>query len=193
MRLRLAMKRPMTEASEFQAAASLVGGRLSYLTQVSRAVDMLGMAQRLVQDEKAWLLSHIGLIPDCDDGALEDQKWSSCSWLLLREFVRLRREAEKQREEAVASGLLEDDDIPGLPLPTIPYHVCRQIMTRPDYLERLDQSNIIAINVYHDVLPESELLLNAACEIVEQEEFDDLLAQVRERITAAAASKVGKQ
>lgn len=28
------------------------------------------------------------------------QKWSSCSWLLLREFVRLHREREEQAKES---------------------------------------------------------------------------------------------
>jgi hypothetical protein len=80
---------------------------------------------------------------------MDEQKWSSCSWLLLREFVRLRKEQERVRDEAIATGQLDNKDVE-LPLPTIPYvrispefayltdwiqWRCRQIMTRPDFLE----------------------------------------------------------
>ncbi|OCH86761.1 hypothetical protein OBBRIDRAFT_782700 [Obba rivulosa] len=193
MRLRLIEKRPVTEADEFRQAVSITGGRLVHLTKVARAVDMLGMAQRLLQAEKAWLLSNIGLIIDCDDGALEDQRFSSCSWLLLREFVRMRKEDEKRRQDAIESGILGVDAAPGLPLPNIPYYVCRQIMTRPDYIERLDQLNVIAIDVYHGVVPESELLLNAARETVDEEQFDVLLEQVRHRVSSGTSETGTKE
>jgi hypothetical protein len=35
----------------------LVGGRTSYLVKLARAPDMLEEAQRMVETEKAWLLS----------------------------------------------------------------------------------------------------------------------------------------
>ncbi|KAH9834020.1 uncharacterized protein C8Q71DRAFT_849467 [Rhodofomes roseus] len=60
--------------------------------------------------EKAWLLILVGLIPDCDDDVVDEQKWSSCSWLLLREFVKQRREDERKRTKALASDSLEDLD-----------------------------------------------------------------------------------
>jgi hypothetical protein len=50
---------------------------------------------------------------------LQKQKWSSCSWLLLREFVKIRQEQEHQRDDAVAAG--EDIPLHELPLPSIPY------------------------------------------------------------------------
>ena len=68
---------------------------------------MLAAAEDKVEQEKQWLLSKIGLIPDHDDGeifcssvytyvklrersidlvdVMDEQKWSSCSWLLLQE------------------------------------------------------------------------------------------------------------
>jgi hypothetical protein len=52
-------------------AISIVGGRLSYLSQVSKARDMLEMANRLKTIEKGWLLSRIGLIQDCDDDVMD--------------------------------------------------------------------------------------------------------------------------
>ena len=53
-------------------AVSIVGGRLSYLSRVSKARDMLEMANHLKAVEKGWLLSHIGLIVDFDDDATEE-------------------------------------------------------------------------------------------------------------------------
>ena len=90
---------------------SLVGGRLSYIAQAATHTDMLGHARQMLATEKAWLQSQIGLIPDCDDDVMDEvcdpcrfdlsifrqhipfarplqQKWSSCSWLLMRDFRR---------------------------------------------------------------------------------------------------------
>ena len=71
--------------------------------------------------EKAWLLSQIGLIPNCDDDVMDEQKWSSTTWLLLREFVRQWRADRQQLEEAVASGTLSTEELENLPLPKIGY------------------------------------------------------------------------
>lgn len=49
------------------------------------------------------------------------QKWSSCSWLLLREFVKRRQEQERELEEKIASGEATPDAIDQLALPKIPY------------------------------------------------------------------------
>ena len=72
------------------------------------------------------------------------QKWSSCSWLLLREFVRQHKENEKARDEAVAAGDLAAARTE-LPLPSIPYWKCRQIMTRTDFIE----GNAMTITIPH--------------------------------------------
>jgi len=160
----------------------IVGGRLAYLARVAKSQDMVEMAKQLLYIEKAWLLSQIGLIPDCDDDVMDEQKWSSCSWLLLREFVKIREEQERIRDEAISSGALDKDATPELPLPAIPYWKCRQIMTRPDFLEALDRANIIAVDIHHNVRPDSMLILHAAREVVGEEGFDDLLDSVRGRV-----------
>jgi hypothetical protein len=123
----------------YQETASIVGGRLSFLSKVSRSKDMVDTAQQLLVDEKAWLRSQIGLIRDCDDDVMDEQKWSSCAWFLLEAFVKKRYEQEREREAARQAALLAGIEPPNLleplPLPMIPYHECRQIMTRADYLE----------------------------------------------------------
>ncbi|EKM81121.1 hypothetical protein AGABI1DRAFT_127148 [Agaricus bisporus var. burnettii JB137-S8] len=165
-----------------EEVVGLTGGRLSYLSKVSRSRDMVGSAKHLMNIEKQWLMSQIGLIADCDDDVMDEQKWSSCSWLLLREFVRSWKDQEEERRKAFEDGKLEAEDIPSLPLPKIPYGKCRQIMTRTDFLEDLDRLNIISIDTHLDVRPDSMLVLHAAREICEEEGFDELLDSVRERI-----------
>ncbi|KAF8178615.1 hypothetical protein K438DRAFT_1844104 [Mycena galopus ATCC 62051] len=179
-RMAISMKKNISRAI-IEEAIRMVGGRLSYINKVARAQDMVETASQLLAVEKAWLCSQIGLIPDLDDDVMDEQKWSSCSWLLLQEFVRLRKEQERVRDEAIAAGELDKSDTE-LPLPKIPYWRCRQIMTRPDFLEDLDRANIIAIDVQHDVRPDSMLILHAAREVVEEEGFQEILDGVRGRI-----------
>lgn len=59
------------DPEELKSAVSLVGGRLSYLNKMSMSQDMVLMAKYLLDAEKAWLLSQIGPIPDCDDDVIE--------------------------------------------------------------------------------------------------------------------------
>jgi hypothetical protein len=112
--------RPTEDLEAYETVIDLVGGRLSYLKKIAYARDMNAAARRLISHEKGWLLSQIGLIPDHDDDVMDEQKWSSCSWLLLREFVKIRQQQEKEREEKIAAG---DQDVASqeLPLPSIPY------------------------------------------------------------------------
>ncbi|KAF7351153.1 hypothetical protein MSAN_01678000 [Mycena sanguinolenta] len=180
-RMAMSMKKKNISQPIIEEAIGMVGGRLSYLNKVARSKDMLEMATQLLSVEKAWLCSQIGLIPDLDDDVMDEQKWSSCSWLLLREFVRLRKEQERIRDEEIAAGERDKTDTE-LPLPKIPYWRCRQIMTRPDFLEDLDRANIIAIDVNHDVRPDSMLILHAARQVVEEDDFEEILDNVRSRI-----------
>lgn len=53
---------------------SITGGRLSSLSHVARSNvnEMEQTAERMLRGEKAWLLSQIGLIPDCDDDVMDE-------------------------------------------------------------------------------------------------------------------------
>ncbi|KAL1668992.1 hypothetical protein GGF50DRAFT_110750 [Schizophyllum commune] len=162
-----------------EKVVSTVGGRLSYINKVARARDMEQMAEEMLEIESAWLLSQIGLITDCDDDVMDEQKWSSCSWLLLQEFVRLRHEQEIEHAEKIATG---EPFYAHVKLPSIPYARCRQLMTRADFLEELDRRNIIAIDVNHNVRPDSMLILHAAERVVDDPEFQETIDSVRDRI-----------
>lgn len=58
------------------------------------------------------------------------QKWSSCSWLLLLEFVKQYRKYEEEREDAIKAGILDPKTLPDLPLPTVSY-VCPSCPPQP--------------------------------------------------------------
>lgn len=70
--IRRSSKRGKETLEAIREAVSIVGGRLSYLSRVSKAHDMLGMANHLKTVEKGWLLSRIGLIRDCDDDVMDE-------------------------------------------------------------------------------------------------------------------------
>jgi len=156
-------------------ALRVSGGRLAYLNHLAHAKDLLKASNKLLETEKGWLLSNMGLIPDCDDDVMDEQKVCASTWLLLREFVKQYREKEKEVLEA-------GNDPTEVPLPELSYYKCRQIMTRADFMETLDHLNIIAIDTNHNVRPDSMVLLRAAIDVVEEEGFDDLLNNVRDRI-----------
>lgn len=126
---------------EFKSVLTLLGGRTSFLTRVSRAEDMVQEAKDMVQREKAWLLSKIGLIPDHDDDVMDEQKWASCSWLLLREFVRQFEKAKEELEVKQKEGEVGLDPLQ-VKFPPLSYYRARQVMTRTDFLDPLDHANV---------------------------------------------------
>lgn len=114
--------RQSAESPEVLAqVVKILGGRLTYIGSAARAPDMTMFAKQMLAVEKAWLLSQIGLIPDCDDDVLEEQKWSSCSWMLLREFVRRHAKEVERVRAAVARGEVAKEELDDIPLPRISY------------------------------------------------------------------------
>ena len=72
MQVRLGAGRPPATEEEFKTAINTVGGRLAYLTKVAKHPDMVGGARHMLEVEKAWLQSQIGLIPDHDDDVMDE-------------------------------------------------------------------------------------------------------------------------
>ncbi|ELU36588.1 AAA domain-containing protein [Rhizoctonia solani AG-1 IA] len=183
------------QSSAYQYRLIFSGGRLAHLNRLARSRDINHTVQNLKNNEKSWLLSNFGLIPDCDDDVEEEAKWASCTWLLLQEFVRRRVEMEKRLDlESSESG--GPANVDHIPVPSIPYFECRRIMTRGDFLARtsrmypgdmphnfgsigLDQMNIISIDV---IRLDSMLTLEAAREVVSEPEFEPMLKGVLTRV-----------
>ena len=72
VQMRRASHRSNEPEEAYTKVVDIVGGRLAYLNKVARHPDMLGHAQHLLDIEKAWLQSQIGLIPDHDDDVMDE-------------------------------------------------------------------------------------------------------------------------
>ncbi|KAJ9107479.1 hypothetical protein QFC21_000932 [Naganishia friedmannii] len=172
----------------------LIGGRTSYLSRVARADDMLEEAKNMVEVEKNWMLSKVGMTgQETDDDVMDDQ---NCTWLLMKEFVKIREEA---KEEAEKTGQPFDET----ETPKMSYYKARQVMTRGDFMPQLDHINCeteidhsceldnlhrcneltpIRHKVNHHVRPDSMIIYQAGKLVVEEEGFDDLLDETRDRV-----------
>ncbi|MBW0487969.1 hypothetical protein O181_027684 [Austropuccinia psidii MF-1] len=171
-RKKIWMENRASNDPEIEAVWNLIGGRIAHLTHCVKQKDMVRAAQYLLECEKQWLLSRIGLIVDCDDDVMDEQKWSSASFLLMQALV-------EQAEEEVKSNERADE----LSMPKgIPFSEARQVMTRTDFLSQLDHENMISIDLDYHVRPNSMALLNVIKEICHQPDFQDRLDKVLERI-----------
>ena len=71
--MRNAVTRHVEEPDEkLRHIVRMIGGRLSFLSRVARAPDMVESAKGIVKHEKAWLQSQIGLIPDYDGDVIDE-------------------------------------------------------------------------------------------------------------------------
>ena len=158
---------------EIEALWTLVGGRIAHLSGCMKHKDMLHAAKLIIEREKQWLLSRIGLIVDCDDDVMDEQKWASASFLLMQALV-------KNAEETAASqpGSAHHSHYPK----GIPYSVARQVMTRTDFLSQLDHENMISIDTDYHIKPNSIVLLNVIRELCSEPDFQARLDSVLERI-----------
>ncbi|GAA5944028.1 hypothetical protein JCM1841_000475 [Sporobolomyces salmonicolor] len=175
----------------------LIGGRLNLLAKVVKRMDVEEAAKDLVSEEKEWLHSKLGLIVDHDDDVMDEQKVSSCSFLLFQHFAKLAsapeahisaaivQSVEEPVDEAEKSEALELDLVNALPDeldPKVTYREAREIMTRPDYIVDLDAWHIINVDQHHNVRPDSRLMLSVFREIAAEEDFQEKLDSVRDRV-----------
>jgi len=87
-RMRMNRRKSQADQETIDEVVSLVGGRMSFLSKMSRAENLLKSAQEVADWEKAWLLSQIGLIPDCDDDVMDEVWLSSILAMLFRDKQR---------------------------------------------------------------------------------------------------------
>lgn len=154
---------------------TMIGGRPQHLNYVASHLNMLDMCKDLIEREKIWYLNKCGLLgEDMDDDVMESGKFSTSAMLLMREFVRMDNEEAKCIDPACS-----DHHLPELPL-----WKARQIMTRPDYIERYDNLNIFTIDSYSRVRTDSVPMMKAFHEIAESPGFDKLLDETVDRVSA---------
>lgn len=156
-------------SAELEEVWQKVGGRLTYLAKVARSSDMLKYAESLLQREKTWVLNQSALIPDFDDDVLDDGKWQGGTFMMAKALVEEERaNPEKWKDELVY----------------LPLYRCRQILTRADFMQRLDSLNIISVDTFSNVRADSRAMMQAFREICAEENFESDLENVLDRCSA---------
>ena len=120
---------------------------------------------------------------DMDDDVMESGKFSSSAMLLMREFV----EMDRQKSNPLLISLSSSDgthssQLMNHRLPELPLWRARQIMTRPDYIQRFDNLNIFTIDSESRVRADSVPMMRAFHEIASQPHFDQLLEDTIDRV-----------
>ncbi|KKK19652.1 hypothetical protein ARAM_001651 [Aspergillus rambellii] len=135
-------------SSTLDQVYNLVGGRLIFLDQVARTKDMLKTGQSICEKEKRWLLCKCWILGgEMDDKAEDQQDYCAAAMLLAQALVE------------IGNNPSEKPSIPGLP--GIPLHKAQELMTRADFIRKLDQMNIIAIDADAVVRADSVPMQNA--------------------------------
>lgn len=74
------------------------GGRLAYINKAARSETPLRAAEHILETEKAWLLSQIGLIPDCDDDVMDEaSRCRTRSYLISNSNYSMRNSAKVEQ------------------------------------------------------------------------------------------------
>ncbi|CCG84362.1 protein of unknown function [Taphrina deformans PYCC 5710] len=154
---------------ELESIWQKIGGRLSFLAKVARSSNMMARADAFLQQEKTWVLNQSALIPDFDDDVLEDGKWQGGTFMMAKALV----------EEELANPEKWKDELVYIPL-----YRCRQILTRADFMQRLDNLNIISVDTDSNVRADNRCMQQAFREIVAEEDFEDQLNNVLDRCSA---------
>lgn len=166
------------------AVYDLIGGRPQHITQVARHRDIIKACHQIIDREKTWFLNQCGLLGnDMDDDVMESGKFSSSAMLLMREFV----EMDRQKSNPLLINLSSSEEInvsqlKNHRLPELPLWRARQIMTRPDYIQRFDNLNIFTIDSESRVRADSVPMMRAFHEIASQPHFDQLLEDTIDRV-----------
>ncbi|KAM9917732.1 hypothetical protein OXX80_013174, partial [Metschnikowia pulcherrima] len=161
----------------------LIGGRPQHISQVARHRDVIKACHEIIDREKTWFLNQCGLLgEDMDDDVMESGKFSSSAMLLMREFV----EMDRRRMNTLISSESPDakDTSKDHHLPELPLWRSRQIMTRADYIQLYDNLNIFTVDSDSRVRADSVPMMRAFHEIASQPNFDMLLDETIDRVSA---------
>ncbi|KAF5022736.1 hypothetical protein F66182_5209 [Fusarium sp. NRRL 66182] len=151
-----------------------VGGRLSFLNRVAKSSDMLATCEKIKETEKRWFLNQCWILgPEMDDDVMDQQKWAAAAMTLAKALV--DREEELAEHETY-------DPVVGHVLPTYPFHIAQQIMTRADFIRDLDSLNLFSITSQADVRASSVPMHRAFKEICAQPDFEKHLEGTVQRI-----------
>ena len=151
-----------------------VGGRLSYLNRVARSPNMLQTCDEICKVEKTWFLNKCWILgEEMDDDVMNQQKFAAAAMVLAKALV--------DQEKALAG---KCDPNRSHQLPQIPLHKAREIMTRADFIQDYDHTNIFTIDAQAMVRADSTPMQNAFRQICEEEGFEAHLQATLDRISA---------
>ncbi|KJZ76810.1 hypothetical protein HIM_03687 [Hirsutella minnesotensis 3608] len=150
-----------------------VGGRLSFLNRVAKSKDMLATCDHIIDTEKKWFLNQCWILgSEMDDDVMDQQKWAAAAMVLAQALV------DKENEEGKTY-----DPVSGHQLPSYPFHIAQELMTRCDFIRRLDSLNLFSITSHADVRANSVPMHRAFRDICSQPGFRQHLEDTIERIS----------
>ncbi|KAM3527465.1 hypothetical protein MY4038_006334 [Beauveria bassiana] len=149
-----------------------VGGRLSFLNKVAKSKDMLATCESIQDIEKKWFLNQCWILGmEMDDDVMDQQKWAAAAMVLAQALVAKEKDME-----------LIYDPVVGHLLPSYPFHIAQELMTRCDFIRKLDSLNLFSITSKADVRASSVPMHRAFQEICSQPGFDKHLELTIQRI-----------
>ncbi|KAF7562374.1 hypothetical protein G7046_g1731 [Stylonectria norvegica] len=149
-----------------------VGGRLSFLNRVAKSNHMLATCERIKDIEKKWFLNQCWILgSEMDDDVMDQQKWAAAAMVLAQALV------DKEGDMAQTY-----DPNTGHILPTYPFHIAQELMTRCDFIRKLDSLNLFSITSQADVRASSVPMHIAFQEICAEPGFRKHLDDTIQRI-----------
>ncbi|OAA66039.1 ATPase domain, prokaryote [Cordyceps fumosorosea ARSEF 2679] len=149
-----------------------VGGRLNFLNKVAKSRDMLATCENIKEIEKRWFLNQCWILGmEMDDDVMDQQKWAAAAMVLAQALVAKEKDMD-----------LTYDAVIGHLLPSFPFHVAQELMTRCDFIRKLDSLNLFSITSRADVRASSVPMHRAFREICGEPGFDEHLERTIQRI-----------
>ncbi|OAA77927.1 ATPase domain, prokaryote [Akanthomyces lecanii RCEF 1005] len=160
------------ELEQLEQVYDRVGGRLNFLNKVAKSKNMLATCESIKDIEKRWFLNQCWILGmEMDDDVMDQQKWAAAAMVLAQALVAKEKDMD-----------LTYDPVIGHMLPSFPFHIAQELMTRCDFIRKLDSLNLFSITSKADVRASSVPMHRAFQEICSQPGFDKHLELTIQRI-----------
>ncbi|KAM0460877.1 hypothetical protein ACHAPV_001088 [Trichoderma viride] len=158
---------------ELEDVYDRIGGRLSFLNRVAKSRDMINTCETIKETEKKWFLNQCWILgSEMDDDVMDQQKWAAAAMVLALALV--------DKEEEMDGTY---DPVVGHLLPTFPFHIAQELMTRADFMRDLDSLNLFTVTSQADVRASSVPMHLAFKEICAEPRFRKHLEDTIQRIS----------
>jgi hypothetical protein len=169
------------KALNYEFHEDYVGGLFSFKgpRDTTPLLDIERACASILEREKQWFLNQCWILgAEMDDNAEDHQDFSTAAMLLAKRLI------EKEREQKLDPGSSTDPcgATAGDTLPAVPLHEARQIMTRPDFIQRHDHLNIFSIDSHCMVRADSAVMQNVFRVVCAQEGFEEHLQATLDRL-----------